>query len=153
MPDFDAISTAVAARFAAAQVTPPGGFTNIRLSTADLPNTMGMLPCVFVYPDNGRFDYSPSHRNGTYSFLVRFYYSQTNDLGRELPALRKWLTVLADQLRLAAKLGGLTAGTWEVAAARIDTWKMGVLDYASQPYSGIELMITVVVNEGWAAVA
>lgn len=153
MPDYDAISTAIAGRFSAAAMTAPSGLQAIRLSTGDLPNQVGPLPCVFVYPETGNYDYSPSHRNGTSTFMVRFYYSQTNDLSRELPALRKWLTVLADQLRGAAKLGGLTGSTWEVAVSRLDMWKMGVLRYAGEDYSGIEFTITVVVNEAWVPVA
>lgn len=153
MPDYDAIANAVAGRFAAAQLTAPAGYTTIRLATADAPNQLGPLPCVIVFPESGQFDYSAGHRNGMSTFVVRFYYSQTDDLTRESPALRKWLTVLADQLRDAAKLGGLTSGTWEVAVAMLTAWKLGVMQYAGQDYSGIELTVTVTVNEGWAAVA
>lgn len=147
MPDFDAITTPLAARFASGAVTPPASYQNVRFSSGDLPNQMPPLPCVLVFLDEGEFDTGNGTRLGTHKFTVRFYYSQTADLPRDMVALRKWLTVLVDQLRLSAQLGGV------VVVARVDTWKIGLLDYASQTYSGIEIGVTIRTSEPWAAVA
>lgn len=149
MPDFDAISGAIANRFSAAQVTPPGGETNIRSSTGDAPNQLSALPCVIIVPVGGGFTTGNGTRTGAHDFLARFYLGQAAqaDFSRDIPRLRKWLTVLADQLRTSVQLGGT------VTAARLMTWKLGLMTYAGQDYSGLELGITVVTDEGWAAVA
>jgi hypothetical protein len=147
MPDFDAIGTALAARFAAAAVTPPTGFGNIRLSTADLPNGVATLPTVLIFPDTGDFATGNGTRLGIQDWLVRFYYAQTGDLTRDTNALRKWLTVLVDQLRDSVQLGGV------VVYARVDGWRVGQLTYAGQDYSGLELRVRVQTSEAWPAVA
>jgi hypothetical protein len=148
MPDFDAIAVALAARYAPAQVTPPtGGYDNIRLSTADLPGQMTPLPTVLIFPDNGDFQTGNGTRTGGQEWLVRFYYNQIGDITRDMVALRKWLTVLVDQLRISAQLGGI------VTVARVMTWKIGQMAYAGADYSGIELGVHIVADEPWAAVA
>jgi hypothetical protein len=149
MPDFDAISTALAARFAAAQVTPPAGETNIRSSTGDAPNELGPLPFVLIVPVSGDFLTGNGTRTGGHDFLARFYLDQAAlaDFSRDLPRLRKWLTVLVDQLRTSVQLGGT------VTTARLMSWRLGILQYAGLEYSGLELGIRVVTDEGWAAVA
>lgn len=152
MADIDAIATAIAGRFAAAQVTPPvyTGVVNIRTSTADIPNQLGPLPCVLVFSEDADMD----HKVGVGSrfmllhYIVRFYLDQTMDLERANSRLRKWATVLQDQLRISAQLGGTVNG-W----ARIDGWRIGRLIYSDQPYVGIELRVSVTLTEGWAAVA
>ena len=149
MPDFDAITVALAARFAPAQVTPPAGYTNIRASTGNLPNQMKALPHVLVFPQSGEFAEMKTglRENSNHEFAVRCYYHQTGDLARDTVALRKWLTVLVAQLRLSVQLGGI------VTAARVATWSMGVFTYANSEYTGIELIVRVNINEAWAAVA
>jgi hypothetical protein len=147
MPDFDAIGIALAARFASGVVTPPTGYDNVKVSTGDLPGQMYPLPCVLTFLDNGEFVHSAGKRDGVYEYTIRFYYNQIGDLERDLIALRKWATVLVDQLRLATQLAGI------VTVARVATIKIGVLLYAGLEYSGIELGIHVNTNEPWAAVA
>lgn len=153
MPDFDAITTAVAARFAPAQVTPPAGYQNVRSATADLPNLMPPLPCVLVFLDSGTFETGNGTRiggrEGQHTFTVRFYYSQNADLSRDMVALRKWLTVLVDQFRLAVQLGGLTG----VTRVTVDSWTVGSFQYANDMYTGIEFGVGLVTSEPWAAVA
>jgi hypothetical protein len=119
----------------------------IRLGTADLPGQMTPLPTVLVFPSEGSFRTGNGMRQGGHDYLVRFYYNQAGDLERDTVALRKWLTVLVDQLRDATMLGGL------VTVARVVSWKIGDLPYAGAMYSGIELGVHVVSDEGWAAVA
>jgi hypothetical protein len=159
MPDFDAINTALIARFAAAAITPPTGYDNVKISTGDLPTGMLPLPAVLVFPDEGTFNYGSAggRRDAHLGFTVRFYYNQTGDLERDTAALRKWLDVLVEQLRAAHQLGGLTwsSGTrvGEVTHARVDSYSTGTFQYAGQDYTGIELNVDVLVNETLVYVA
>lgn len=147
---FDTITVALAARFNAAAITaaggPPTGLTNVRLSTGDLPNTIDALPCVLVFPDSGKFMHSAGKRDSEHDFLVRFYYTQATDLRRDMIALRLWLAILVDQLKLSAQLAGI------VTQAKVMTWKIGTLDYGDA-YTGIELGVSINVNEAWSPVA
>ena len=147
MPDFDAIATAVALRFAAANMTAPGTYEAVRYSTANLPNNIGLTPCALTYLDEGRFETGNGTRQGSHNFIVRFYFSSGIDLARDMAALRAWLTVLVGQLRTSVQLGGT------VTYARIDSWKFGLLSYAGDSFTGIELGVHVVTDEGWAASA
>lgn len=149
MPDFDAITNAIAARFAPGVVTPPAGYPNIRTSTGNLPNQMVPLPAVLVFPESGDFHTAPKAggRDSVHEFIVRFYYNQTGTLERDTVALRRWLTVLVDQLRASAMLGGI------VTLARVESWLIGLLPYAGTDYTGIELTVRVTVNEAWSVTA
>ena len=158
MPDFDAINTALVARFSAAQVTPPAGYDPIRVATGDLPGQMVPLPAILVFPDSGTYAQAAAgKRDSTNMFTVRFYYNQVGDAERDFVALRKWLDVLSDQLRASVQLGGLTwtsgVRQGEVTRAKVDGWKIGILTYANVPYSGIELSVSVLVNESLTMVA
>jgi hypothetical protein len=157
MPAFDSINTALVARFAAT-AAPAGGYDSIRVATGDLPGQMTPLPTVLVFPVSGIYDQKAAgKRDSTNMFTVRFYYNQTGDAERDFIALRKWLDVLSDQLAGSVQLGGLTwsSGTrqGEVTRAKVDSWKIGVLTYAGVQYSGIELEVSVLVNETLAMVA
>lgn len=148
MPDFDAITVALALRFDPSTVTAPaGGYDNIRVSTGNLPNQMTPLPTVLVFPESGEFTAYPGKRDSLHQFVVRFYYNHTGDLVRDTVALRKWATILVDQLKVATQLGGT------VTRATVDSWSMGVFTYAGLDYTGLELHVGVLVNEPWAAVA
>ena len=159
MPDFDAINTALVARFSAAQVTAPaGGYDTIRVATGDLPGQMTPLPTVLVFPTSGIYDQKAAgKRDSTNMFTVRFYYNQTGDAERDFMALRKWLDVLSDQLRASVQLGGLTwtsgVRQGEVTRAKVDSAKVGILTYAGLQYSGIEFNVSVFVNESLTMVA
>ena len=148
--DLYAASVAIAARFAAAQVTPPAGYGNIRSSTAAPPNAMGPTPVVYVFPDDGAFDTGNGTRLIVSNFIVRFYYGQTGDIARDSVALQKWVTVLSDQLKGSVQFAGSVTG---VARATVDHYKVGVLNYGGKDYSGVELQVRVVWSEGWLAVA
>ncbi len=157
MPDFDAINTALVARFAAT-TAPAGGYDAIRVATGDLPGQMTPLPTVLVFPTSGTYDQKAAgKRDSTHMFTVRFYYNQTGDAERDFPALRKWLDPLCDQLRAAVQLGGLTwtsgVRQGEVTRATVTTWRIGILTYAGVQYSGIELDVSVLVNESLTMVA
>lgn len=147
--DVDAIAGAIATRFAAAQVTPPAGYANVRSSTADLPNQIAATPAVLVFADSGTFSTGNGTRTGLATFVVRFYFAPTIDGTREQAALRAWATVLVDQLRGAVQLGGLAG----VARATVDAWRLGILRYGTVDYAGIELGLSVATTEAWAATA
>jgi hypothetical protein len=158
MPAFDSINTALVARFAAT-TAPSGGYDSIRVATGDLPGQMTPLPTVLVFPDNVVYDQKAAgKRDSTTTFIVRFYYNQTGDAERDFIALRKWLDVLSDQLAGSVQLGGLTWSTpagrlGEVTRAVVASAKVGILTYAGVQYSGIELTVTVLVNETLTMVA
>lgn len=151
MPDFNAITTALAGRYAPGVVTPPvgtgGSYDNITVSTGYLPDQMLPTPCVLVFSDTGQFTHSPGKRDGVGTWLVRFYFNQAGDLERDTEALERWATVLVDQLKLASQLGGI------VTQAKCLGWKIGILPYAGVSYTGIELTVMINTNEPWAAVS
>lgn len=145
--DFTAIGQALAARFSAAAMTAPAGYRAVRVSTDQLPNQLPPTPCVLVFPAAGTFDSVNSSRLATTEFTVQFYFDQSGDLTRTQAGLLKWLAVLTDQLRGALKLGGI------VDRATVDSWTIGILNYAGVDYSGIELRVGVTTSEGWSATA
>ena len=147
MSDMYAIATALAGRFAAAQVTPPATYQNIRTATAAPPNAMPVRPAVIVFPESGDFQTGNGTRIGGHDFLVRFYFNEAGDIARDQVALLKWLTVLADQLKISVQLGGA------VTSARVMGWKIGTMTYGKKEYSGLELNVHIVTTEAWAAVA
>lgn len=146
--DFDAIGTALAARFAPGVVTPPTGLQNIRRSLIDLPNQLTMFPTVLVFPDAGELAEGNGSRLSTAEFLVRFYFARTTNLPRETNQCRKWLGVLLDQLAVGANLSGTP-----VQVARVMRWKIGVMPYGRRgvDYTGIELGVRCTLFEAWAA--
>ena len=148
MPDFDAVAVALAARFVPVAVTPPaGGYVNIRSSSAYPTAALGPLPCVLVLPDAGDFNSGNGKREGHLDWFVRFYFSQTGTPEKDAKALLKWLTVLVDQTKTAFQLGGL------VATAPVMGYRVGLLRFGEQDYSGIELTVHTEVHEAWAATA
>lgn len=145
--DFDAQAIALAARFDAGVVTPPSGFDNIVVSTADIPEALPRTPCVLVFLEEGNIETGNGTRLSVHRWTIRFYYGQITDLPRQNIALRKWAGVLVDQLRGAVQLGGT------VARATIDGYTVGMLRYGNATYAGIEFKASTVTTEGWAAVA
>ena len=145
--DYDTIATAIAARFAAAALTAPAGYATVRSSTANPPGAIGPTPAVVVSIDQGEFVTGNTTRTGAQSWFVRFYFDQTSDLERTEPALRKWLTVLRDQLKAATQLAGI------VDLAVLHSFKVGILAYGGVDYTGLELVIHTATSEGWVATA
>lgn len=148
MPDFDAIATALAARYAGGVATPaaPAGEVDVRSSTANLPNHIGPLPAVLVFTDRGELGRVGNQtRIGTSTFRVRFYLNLGVDLARDEVRLRKWATVLVDRLKVATSLSGT------VVRAAVESWQIGTMVYNGERYSGIELVVVAVTSEAWAA--
>jgi hypothetical protein len=147
--DIDGIATAIAARYAAGQLTAPSGYATIRSSTANPPGAIGPTPAVVVSSDRGDFDHGSANgsRLGEQAWWVRFYFDQTSDLERTEPALRKWLAVLIYQ-----HLAGITLGSL-VVVTRLVSWRIGILAYGGMEYAGIELSVHTATSEAWAASA
>ena len=143
--DFDAIATALAARYAPGLMSPPSGLGALRLSTATLPQQVSVTPAVLVFPDSGTLEYGSSTRQGDALMKLQFLYSMGVDMARDSVALRKWLGVLLDQLRGAAQLGGI------VASARVTGWRTVKITYGGDDFNGIELDVAVVTTEAWTA--
>jgi len=149
-PDYDAIATALALRFANGVTTPaaPGGEADVRVgsATANIPNAMLPLPAVLVFTESGTFPtQGGGTRIGVSRFRVRFYLVLASDEGRTEARLRKWLTVLVQRCKAATSLSGT------VDRAKVAEWRLGVIGFADERYDGIELMVDVTHSEGWAA--
>lgn len=142
---YETIAAAIAARFVAAQVTPPAGYANIRSSTANAPGAIGPTPAVIVSLDQFQFTTGNTLRVGAVNWRVRFYFDQTSDLERTEPAIRKWVDVLIGQLKTSAQLAGL------VDRAVIDGGRVGILAYGGVDYTGCELNVSTATSEGWVA--
>lgn len=141
----DSISAAIAARYAASQLTAPAGLPTIRLATSNLPNAIAATPCVLVFPADGTFKSGNGVRQGHQDWLVRFYLEKAADLPRQMNSLRKWLDVLIYQHLTSIQLGGL------VAVCRLDGYSVGDMEYGGQTYAGIELSVSTTTSEGWSA--
>jgi len=144
--DFDLIGSGIAARYAPGAVTPPTGLGNIRTATADLPNALTVLPAVTVMPDRGQLSPGNGTRLVEADYLVRFHFSKARNLPRDTNALRKWLGILIDQLRVGETVG---AGSTGVAVVRVLTYAIRILPYGRAEYMGIELGVRATLTGSW----
>ena len=146
--DVDAIAAAIATRYTAgAGLVPPAGLLNVRKSTADLPQKLGQMPVVLVFPVSGELEPGGQTRVGEHVFLARFYLRRATDLARETNELRRWLKVLLNVHGTASTLGGL------VAIVRTRGWTLGDLSFDGITYAGVELRLQVVTSEDWSPTA
>lgn len=149
MADIDALAVALAARYALTP-TPAGETAALRSASADPTNELGPdLPLVLVFADAGGYDPGNGTRIGVHTYPVRFYLGEAKVLERDVPRLRRWATVLSDQLRGAAQLGGAAT----VTSARAIAYRVGLLPYAGRTYAGVEITVEIVTSEAWAATA
>ena len=147
MPDYDAIAVALAARYAGGVTTPPkpAGLTDIRTSTADIPNTAPRGPCVLVFTDRGTLAGGNQTRIGLATYRVQFLLREGVDLARDESQLRRWLGVLVNRLAPAfCTLGGL------VSRCEVAGWTLGAIRFAGKLYSGIELVVNARTDEAWS---
>lgn len=152
MADFDAIANAIAARFTAANVTPPTNETDIRESTAALPQAIRLEPTVLVFPPEPggiELSYMGGTLSGIATFPVRFYLWRIRDNARNAALVNKWLGSLYPQLIGQVHLGLSSYVTHAVirdlGAAR--------LTYANDEFEGIALTAEVHFWEALNAVA
>ena len=144
--DVHAIATAIANRFSAANVTPPTGYADIALSTAELPNAITSLPAVLVFPPDGNWSFNAGAvRTGDLRFPVRVYLGPMLDNGRNAEMVNKWHSVLIEQLIGSLALGQATNG---VTHCFIDNSSSGMIEYADVSYAGLEFEVNVHVVEG-----
>jgi hypothetical protein len=146
--DVDAITVALAGRFAPAQVAPPAGYTNIQGSFAYGPPAAAQLPLVVVNPpESGRMTFGGQERAAVHEFTVDVFLEGMADPARTAEATSKWLSVLLDQLIIAgAQLAGLVALAW------IGRYETGELEYGGEPYPGIRLYVSITTTDGIAPV-
>ena len=139
--DVHAIATAIAGRFSAANVTPPSGYADIALSTAELPNAITSLPAVLVFPPDGTWSFNAgAARVGDLRFDVRVYLGPMMDNGRNAEMVNKWHSVLIEQLIGNLALGQATNG---VTHSFITGSNSGMIEYADINYVGLEFEVTV----------
>lgn len=139
--DVHAIATALAGRFAAANITPPAGYDDIAVATAELPNALTSLPAVLVFPPDGTWSFNAgASRVGDLRFMVRVYLGPMMDNGRNAEMINKWHSVLLEQLMGKLALG---QGTNGVTHSFITGSNSGFIEYADIRYIGVELEVMV----------
>ena len=144
--DVHAIATAIATRFDAAHVTPPSGYADIAVSTAELPNAITSLPAVLVFPPNGNWTFNAgAARVGDLRFQVRVYLGPMLDNGRNAAMVNKWHSKLIEQLIGQLALGQSLNG---VTHSFITSSRSGIIEYADIQYVGIEFEVNVHLVEG-----
>lgn len=137
--DMLAVADGLAARYLAAVVTPPTGYTNIRGSTARTPNNIPALPFVIVELPSGPLTYQSGRRLGAHTFEVIFLYSKASgDIPRDKVAMLSWLSVLIDQLHGQSKLG-----LSSVMKALLTNYASINATYAGQDYYAWQLTVQV----------
>ena len=148
--DVQAIAQALAARFAPANVTPPSGLQNIRVSTEYLPDFITSPPTVLVFPPEETFAYTPGSRQSVQDWPIRFYEAQVTGPGRTVDRLYRWRSVLIGQLLDQTQLGESADG---VAWVGIVAARIGTLTYGDVEFQGIEMVARVRLAEGINPVA
>ena len=144
--DVAAIASALAARFAAAAITPPSGYNDPATATHELPNAITTTPTALVFPPEVNYSYSGHKRSTNLIFPVRFYIAQTSDRPRGMAALYAWLGVLVDQLESQFDLGLSSSGTTH---AVILSSTAGTGEYAEKEYAVIEFEVGVHHESGY----
>ena len=143
--DVHAIATALASRFTSAYVTPPTGYSNIASSTAEVPDAIGSLPAVIVYPPEGSWGYTAGGmRTGDLTFTVRVFLGTKHNTPRGSVLVNKWHAVLLNLNLQQAALGQASNG---VTHSYVTSSRSGSLTHADIEYFGVELDITVHVVE------
>jgi hypothetical protein len=153
--DFGAVAAAIATRFSAAEVTPPAGYGEVRVSTHLIPNALTSFPTVVVFPPEVTFSYTPSSRQApTTDFVVRLYLDKPMDYGRATTKVYAWMTALYGQLD-----GQFQLGLGYVAWAQVVSMGAGELRFGdagvngAPGYPGIEFTVRVHLVEGVAFTA
>ena len=142
--DDQAIAQAIATRFTSANVTPPTGEDNIRVSTEQLPDRIGPTPTVLVFPSEDEVHVTASTRSMRMAYPVSFYLYKTQDTPRQAARLNKWRKVLRAQLDSSTQL----SLSDYVATAEVTGVRAGTLTYADEAFDGVELIVTVGAWEG-----
>jgi hypothetical protein len=147
--DIKAVADAIAVRFGPTVVTAPSGETNIRQSTASLPDAISEEPVVFVFPPALDFSYGPSLRKAVAIYPVRFYIYKVRDNSRNTDLLNNWMTALYATLDGSTHLGLSSY----VNTATISDVTPGPLKYGNIEFHGLEWTVRVAMGEGLSATA
>lgn len=153
----NAIAQAIATRFGPGLGLPAGITDDIATATADPPNAIAETPAVIVFTDS-----IDTRARGNQlghvllRFRVQFLLRLGLDLARDELDLRRWCGDGSDDAgllyRLRPGLAGIhLGGIAQVSRAAIETATFGGIPYGNPPdeYSGIELIVGVVVDEPW----
>lgn len=142
------IAAAIALRYDPSTISgsTPAGAQAIASSSASIPEQLGQLPLVLVFPDAGAMTYGPQQRAGELDWLVRLYYGQiaADSLERDTDELLDWLGVFVDRHLVSSSLGGL------VVVTQARGYRVGLLRFAGRDYSGLELRVHTVTREPWS---
>ena len=146
------IADALAARYASGTLTPPSGYSAVRVSTARLPNAIPLSPWVLVMPPSGEVVISSS-QEVTLDYRVLFHYAKnTGDVARDMVGMLSWLGIL-----LTATFGQTSLGlsaTQYVKSALPGAFRFTVETYGGDEYYGWEITVTVILRDlGWTFTA
>lgn len=143
--DLTAIASAIADRFAAANITPPTGYTDPGTAVYQLPTAITTTPTAVVFPPEGAFSYTGHGRRCNLTFPVRWYLSDAADLPRATAEMYAWAGTLIDQLATPFDLDLAPP----VTHAIVDGIRFGKLEYADHEYTGVEMSVVVHVDEAF----
>ena len=149
--DSYAIAEAIAARFSAANVTPPTGQAEPKVVTADLPESISFFPTLLVLPpemDDASYNAS---RSRTFALLYRvtLFLSRADGTGRRAKAIHDWTTALYGQLGGQIQLGLPTY----VPLATVEHFRSGPVIYGGETYDGLTFDVNVRISESYTPVA
>ena len=148
--DSYAIAEAIAARFSAANVTPPTGQAEPKVVTADLPESISFFPTLLVLPpvmDDANYNAS---RSRTFALLYRvtLFLSRADGSPRRAKAIHDWTTALYGQLG-----GQIQLGLSYVPLATIQGFRAGTVTYGGEAYDGLTFDVNVRISESYTPVA
>lgn len=149
--DSYAIAGAIATRFSAANVSPPSGYEDIKVSTADLPQNISLFPTVLVMPPGTEaMGYNASRsRSLTLNYGVVLFLSRSDGSPRRAKAVHDWFTALYGQLAGQMMLGLSSY----VALAYVSGMVAATVTYGGEDFDGLRFVVTVKVNEAYTPVA
>jgi hypothetical protein len=141
----------VAARYAPGVLIPPAGEQDIRVATAEPPQSLTVFPIVLVYATSepATFEEKVQTRISVVPVTVEFYLENSGDLKRRMQRLHKWAGVLLDA-HLAHVQMELPM---VVAVSRARSLQIGNLEYGGVPYPGISIVLAISCSEPITPVA
>ena len=145
------IATAIATRFAAAAVTPPTGQEDVKVSTADLPESIAVFPTILVLPPvmaDATYNASRS-RSFDLTYPVVLLLSASDGTPRRAKAVHDWATAIYGQIGGQLQLGLSSY----VAVAYVTGFQAGSVTYAGAQFDGIRFEVLVRINEAYTPAA
>lgn len=145
------IAANLAARFTGVTATVGSDTEALTMSTASLPNSVGLGPALLVYHPTAALDVGVSKtRTDVLTFPVRLLRTG-EDYASRSDWLYAWYDALRDRVEMDLDLGGLTyVLAAQPVASRVE---LDGEDYAEKTYDVVELMVEVALNEHVSGVA